>query len=133
MVALAVDDEILVRMFIADYLDEAGFKIFAAIYADEALTILQTRPDVQAAVTGIEMQADSLNGHKLASAIRSTGWGSGWSSGPGTSRLRRPVGQGCVPGQAVHSRHHHHRDPADDHAPVGGAAIGSERLTICPS
>ncbi len=68
MVVLAVEDEPLVRMFVADFLDEAGFKVFEAVNADEAMTILQARPDVQAVVTDIEMPG-SMNGLELARLI----------------------------------------------------------------
>ena len=70
MVVLVVEDETLVRMFMADFLDEAGFKVFEAVHADEALTVLQARPDVQAVITDIEMPAGSMNGLKLARTIQ---------------------------------------------------------------
>ena len=49
------EDEPLERMFLPDFLDEAGFKVFEAVSADEALALLQARPDIQAVVTDIEM------------------------------------------------------------------------------
>jgi CheY-like chemotaxis protein len=69
MVVLVVEDQTLVRMFMTDFLDEAGFKVFEAVSADEALTVLQARPDVQAVVTDIEMPG-SMNGIELAQVIR---------------------------------------------------------------
>jgi len=69
MVILAVEDEPLVRMFIADFLDEAGFKVFEAVNADEAIILLQARPDVQAVVTDIGMPG-SMNGLELAKVIQ---------------------------------------------------------------
>jgi CheY-like chemotaxis protein len=70
LVVLVVEDETLVRMFMADFLDEAGFKVFEAVNADEALTVLQARPDVQVVITDIEMPAGSMNGLKLARTIQ---------------------------------------------------------------
>lgn len=70
MVVLVVEDETLVRMFMADFLDEAGFKVFEAVNADEALTVLQARPDVQVVVTDIEMPAGSMNGLELTRVVR---------------------------------------------------------------
>ncbi|WP_262272650.1 MULTISPECIES: response regulator [Microvirga] len=70
MVVLVVEDETLVRMFMTDFLDEAGFKVFEAVNADEALTVLKARPDVQVVVTDIEMPAGSMNGLNLARAIQ---------------------------------------------------------------
>jgi CheY-like chemotaxis protein len=69
-VVLVVEDETLVRMFMTDFLDEAGFNVFEAAHADEALAVLQARPDVQAVVTDIEMPAGSMNGLELARVIR---------------------------------------------------------------
>jgi two-component system, response regulator PdtaR len=69
MVVLVVEDEPLVRMFLTDFLDEAGFKNFEAVNADEAISILQARPDVQAVLTDIEMPG-SMNGLGLARVIR---------------------------------------------------------------
>ena len=69
MVILVVEDETLVRMFLTDFLDEAGFKVFEAVNADEAISILQARPDVQAVLTDIEMPG-SMNGLELARVIR---------------------------------------------------------------
>ena len=43
-VVIVSEDETLVRMFTADFLDEAGFRVFEAINADEALALLQALP-----------------------------------------------------------------------------------------
>jgi two-component system, response regulator PdtaR len=69
MVVLVVEDQTLVRMFMTDFHDEAGFKVFEAVSADEALTVLEARPDVQAVVTDIEMPG-SMNGIALAKVVR---------------------------------------------------------------
>ena len=70
MVILVVEDEPLVRMFLSDFLDEAGFKVFEAVNADEAVSILQARPDIQAVVTDVEMPTGSMNGFELARVVR---------------------------------------------------------------
>ena len=69
MTILVVEDHTNVRMFMTDFLDESGFKVFEAVSADEALTLLEGRPDVQAVVTDIEMPG-SMNGIKLTHEIR---------------------------------------------------------------
>ncbi|MCB5173917.1 response regulator [Microvirga lenta] len=69
IVILVVEDEPLVRMFLADALDDAGYKVFEAVNADEAVTLLQARPDIQAVVTDIEMPG-SMNGIGLARPVR---------------------------------------------------------------
>jgi two-component system, response regulator PdtaR len=58
-----------VRMFASDFLDEAGFKVFEVVNADEALAVLTARPDVQATMTDIEMPG-SMNGIELAKVVR---------------------------------------------------------------
>ncbi len=69
MVILVVENEPLVRLFLTDFLDEAGFKVFEAVNGDEALTILQARPDVQVIISDIEMPG-SMNGLGLARAVQ---------------------------------------------------------------
>lgn len=69
MVVLAVEDEPIVRMSMADFLDDAGFKVFEAVNADEALALLHARADVQALVTDIEMPG-SMNGLELARVVQ---------------------------------------------------------------
>jgi CheY-like chemotaxis protein len=69
MVVLVVEDETLVRLFASDFLDEAGFKVFEAVNADEALRVLQARPDVQVVLTDIEMPG-SMDGLELTKVIR---------------------------------------------------------------
>lgn len=88
MVVLVVEDETLVRMFMADFLDEAGFKVFEAVNADEALTVLQARPDVQVVVTDIEMPG-TMNGLELTRVVRERWPGVGviLSSGRALPRL----------------------------------------------
>ncbi|ANY77203.1 hypothetical protein BB934_02385 [Microvirga ossetica] len=46
---ILVEDQTLVRMFVSDFLDETGFKVF------EAVTVLQAHPNVQAVVTDTGM------------------------------------------------------------------------------
>ena len=54
-VLVLAEDEGLVRWFAADFLDEAGFKVFEACCADDALTLIRSRSDVQVLVTDVEM------------------------------------------------------------------------------
>lgn len=68
-VVVVSEDELLLRMFTADFLDEAGYKVFEAANADEALVILKVQPDVQALVTDVEMPHGSINGFELARRV----------------------------------------------------------------
>jgi CheY-like chemotaxis protein len=69
-VVVVSEDELLVRMFTADFLDEAGYNVFQAANADEALALLRTRSDVQVLVTDVEMPQGAMNGFALARRVR---------------------------------------------------------------
>jgi DNA-binding NtrC family response regulator len=67
---LVVDDDVLVRMPIAQYLRDCGYKVIEAANADEAMTLLQDREIVVDVVfTDIEMPG-SIDGFGLAKWIR---------------------------------------------------------------
>lgn len=66
---LVVEDEALVRMAIADRLEEAGFVVLEASNADEALTILWANFDVRLIFTDVDMPG-TMDGLKLAAAVR---------------------------------------------------------------
>ena len=70
LTVLVVEDETLVRMFASDFLDEAGFKVFEAVNADEALTVLRARPDIHVVLADVEMPSGSVDGFELAKCIR---------------------------------------------------------------
>ena len=52
MVLLGAEDEPLVRMFLADALDEARFRVFEAVNADEAITLPVVRQRATPRVIG---------------------------------------------------------------------------------
>jgi two-component system, response regulator PdtaR len=67
---LVVEDEVLVRMMVADQLREAGYHVLEASNADEALDLLRHGAvDVPVVVSDIDMPG-SLDGVGLARAIR---------------------------------------------------------------
>ena len=68
-VVLVVEDEALIRMNAVCMVEEAGFAVVEACNADEAIRILESRDDIQAVFTDINM-AGSMDGWKLAHAIR---------------------------------------------------------------
>ena len=68
-VVLIVEDEFLLRMDAADMIGAAGFEVVEAENADEAIEILQTRPDITVVFTDIQMPG-SMDGLKLARAVR---------------------------------------------------------------
>jgi CheY-like chemotaxis protein len=68
-VVLVVEDEPLVRLDAIDMLRDAGFQVVEAANADEAIVILEKRPDIRVVVTDIQMPG-SMDGLKLAATIR---------------------------------------------------------------
>jgi CheY-like chemotaxis protein len=68
-VVLIVEDEFLIRMDAVDMIRAAGFDVVEAANADEAILILEDRPDITVVFTDIHMPG-SMDGLKLAAAIR---------------------------------------------------------------
>jgi CheY-like chemotaxis protein len=68
-VVLVVEDEALIRMNAVCMVEEAGFAVVEACNADEAIKVLESRDDIRAVFTDINM-AGSMDGWKLAHSIR---------------------------------------------------------------
>src|ERR1700720_2206479 len=68
-VVLIVEDEFLLRMDAADMIAAAGFEVVEAANADDAIEILESRPDITVVFTDIHMPG-SMDGLKLARAVR---------------------------------------------------------------
>src|ERR1700704_914038 len=68
-VVLVVEDEQLLRMHAVEMVEAAGFEAIEASDADEAIRILESRNDIRAVFTDIQMPG-SMDGLKLARAIR---------------------------------------------------------------
>ena len=68
-VVLVVEDEFLIRMDAVDMIAGLGFEVVEAANADQAIEILQTRRDITAVFTDIQMPG-SMDGLKLARAVR---------------------------------------------------------------
>ena len=68
-VVLIVEDEFLLRMDAVDMIEAAGFEVVEAANADRAIEILETRSDITAIFTDIQMPG-SMDGLKLARAVR---------------------------------------------------------------
>ena len=69
-VVLVVDDEPLLRIAGMAMVEDAGFEPMEASHADEAIQILESRDDIRLLLTDIDMPNGSLNGLKLAAAVR---------------------------------------------------------------
>src|SRR3981189_1205381 len=68
-VVLIVEDEFLLRMDAVDMIAAAGFEVVEAGNADDAIEILESRPDITVVFTDIEMPG-SMDGLRLARAVR---------------------------------------------------------------
>ena len=68
-VVLIVEDEFLLRMDAADMVRAAGFEVVEAANADQAIGILEARPDIAVVFTDIQMPG-SMDGLRLARAVR---------------------------------------------------------------
>jgi CheY-like chemotaxis protein len=66
---LVVEDEVLVRMLAIDVAIAGGFEALSAANADEAIEILELRPDVRLVFTDVNMPG-SMNGLRLAHRVR---------------------------------------------------------------
>src|SRR3954469_13473232 len=85
LVILLVEDEVLVRMVAADVLENAGSTVLESTNAEEALRLLETRPDVQVLFTDVNMPGP-LDGHGLAQAVHERSPGVGILIGSGRVR-----------------------------------------------
>ncbi len=68
-VILIVEDELLIRMDAIEMIEAAGFDALEASNADEAIAILEARPDIHVVFTDIHMPG-SMDGLKLAHFVR---------------------------------------------------------------
>ena len=66
---LVVEDEPLLRLMAVDLVEAAGYDVLDCADADEAIRIIESRPDIRVVFTDIDMPG-SMNGMKLAAAIR---------------------------------------------------------------
>jgi two-component system, response regulator PdtaR len=69
---LVVEDEALVRLSAREGIEAAGFKVYEAYNADEAIRILGANPDIELIFTDVDMPG-SMDGVKLAHYVR-TRW-----------------------------------------------------------
>lgn len=69
-VVLVVEDEGLIRTSAVDMVEQAGFEAIEASDASEAIGILESRNDIRAMFTDVQMPG-SMDGLKLAQVVRS--------------------------------------------------------------
>lgn len=66
---LVVEDEALILFTIADELRHAGYQVFEARDADEAIRLLETHDEIRLVFTDIDMPG-SMDGIRLAAVVR---------------------------------------------------------------
>jgi CheY-like chemotaxis protein len=64
-----VDPDILVRMVIADYLRDCGYKVVEGVNADDVLAVLEAGTKIDVILTEVQL-AGSIDGFELARQIR---------------------------------------------------------------
>jgi CheY-like chemotaxis protein len=69
ILVLVVEDEPIIRMNTVAMIEEAGFEVVEASNADDAIVLLESRPEIRAVFSDIEMPG-SMDGLKLIHAIR---------------------------------------------------------------
>jgi CheY-like chemotaxis protein len=68
---LVVEDEVLIRMVISEYLRECGYRVIEAAHAEEAMSLLQEPEiDVDIVFSDVEMPGAGIDGFALARWVR---------------------------------------------------------------
>ena len=68
-IVLVTEDEPILRMDAVDMLEAAGFEVVEATDADQAIAILERRPDIRIVFSDIDMPG-GMDGLRLAAIIR---------------------------------------------------------------
>jgi CheY-like chemotaxis protein len=68
-VVLVVEDDVLLRLDAVDILKRAGYVVVQAGTADEAIAILEARPNIHVVFTDVQMPG-SMDGLKLAKFVK---------------------------------------------------------------
>lgn len=66
---MIVEDEAFIRHDLVDFFEDAGFEVFDAESADEAIELMAAQPSIRVVLTDVDMPG-SMDGVKLAHFIR---------------------------------------------------------------
>ena len=69
VVVLVIEDDAIIRLLASEFIADSGFEALEAANADEAVRILESRDDIRAIFTDINMPG-SMDGLMLAHAVR---------------------------------------------------------------
>lgn len=103
---LVVEDEVLIRMAVSDYLRECGFHVIEAGSADEAIEVLKADTAVDIVFSDVNMPG-SLDGFGLAQWIRRERPQLKVILTSGVSRKAREAGDLCEDGPFLDKPYHH--------------------------
>ena len=87
-IILVVEDEVLIRMEVAEYLRDCGFHVLEAASADAAIAILTAGPPIDLVFSDVQM-AGSMDGFGLARWVRDRSAGVEMLLTSGLSRTTR--------------------------------------------
>lgn len=107
-IVLVVEDEVLIRMAVSDYLRECGYSVIEAGNAAEALTVLDTPVQVDAVLTDFIMPGE-MDGFGLARWIRANRPGVEVVIASGVQRKAEKAGDICEDGPDI-VKPYDHRD-----------------------
>ena len=105
---LVVEDEVLIRMAVSDYLRECGFHVIEAGSGDEAVEVLKADTAVDIVFSDVNMPG-SLDGFGLAQWIRRERPRLKVILTSGISRKAKEAGDLCEDGPFI-DKPYHHRD-----------------------
>jgi DNA-binding NtrC family response regulator len=92
---LIVEDEVLIRLALADYLQECAFKVFEAANATEAIEILRSdQAAIDVVLTDVHLSGE-MNGFGLAAWVRSNGHDVAFILTSGDSRMATAAKELC--------------------------------------
>jgi CheY-like chemotaxis protein len=102
---LIVEDEVLVRMVIADYLRECGYRVIEAGSAAEAITVLTSPEPVDIVFSDLQMPGE-IDGFGLATWVRQNQPGLKVLLTSGNARAASTAGDLCEAGPLEQKPYH---------------------------
>jgi CheY-like chemotaxis protein len=105
---LIVEDEVLIRMELADYLRECGYHVIETSNADEAIAVLHSGRQVAVALSDIQMPG-SMDGFGLARWVRANRPNTKVILTSGVSRSAELAGDLCEDGPIESKPYHPQR------------------------
>ena len=103
---LVVDDEVLIRMAVSDYLRECGYHVVEAGSGDEAIQVLQAGVTIDVVFSDVHMPGD-VDGFGLAQWVRRERPGVKVILTSGIARAAKEAGNLCEDGPLIAKPYDH--------------------------